>query len=300
MQREHVQTTLLYRRLIHEMAAFFDCEPNEDAVLEARRGCGGDALIGDLLRAARIEALLIDQGYPPQDQVVPDAELGRLAGCRIFPMLRVEVLMQELIAAHDTLDAVVEALQATLVDVRARGYVALKSIAAYRTGLDIRTWPRQEAHAAFGEARRTAVETGTLRLAHKPLLDTLLHIVFREAARQDMPIQFHVGYGDADADMLLANPLRLRGVLEERAYRSMPVVLLHECYPYTREGAYLIHDRLLHHRDTEARRGRRRRRYSSSRQRRRLCPVPCAPSLARSSMPTTPSGSASSPGYRGD
>ncbi len=239
MQREHVGTTLLYRRLIRAMAAFFDCAPNEDAVLEARRGRDDDALIGDLLRAARIEALLIDQGYPPPDQVVPDAELGRLAGCRTFPMLRVEVLMQQLIATHDTLDAVVEALQAALVDVRAHGYVALKSIAAYRTGLDIRTWPRQEAQAAFDEARRTAVETGTLRLAHKPLLDTLLHVVFREAARQDMPIQFHVGYGDADADMLRANPLRLRAVLEERAYRSMPIVLLHECYPYTREGAYL-------------------------------------------------------------
>jgi len=239
MPREHVQTTLLYRRLIHEMAAFFDCAPSEDAVLEARRGRDGDALIGDLLRAARIEALLIDQGYPPQDQVVPDAELGRLAGCRTFPMLRVEVLMQELIVAHDTLDAVVEALQATLVDVRAQGYVALKSIAAYRTGLDIRTWSREEAHAAFHEARREVVETGSLRLAHKPLLDTLLHVVFGEAARQDLPVQFHVGYGDADADMLLANPLRLRAVLEERAYRSMTVVLLHECYPYTREGAYL-------------------------------------------------------------
>ena len=239
MQRDHVTTTLLYRRLVREMATFFDCAPNEDAVLKARCGRDDDALIGDLLRAARIEALLIDQGYPPQEQVVPDAELGRLAGCRTFPMLRVEVLMQQLIVAHDTLDAVIEALRAALVDLRGQGYVALKSIAAYRTGLDIRTWPREEAQAAFGEARREAVEAGTLRLAHKPLLDTLLHVVFHEAARQDMPIQFHVGYGDTDADMLLANPLRLRAVLEERAYRSMPVVLLHECYPYTREGAYL-------------------------------------------------------------
>ncbi len=239
MQREHVQTTLLYRRLIRGMAAFFDCASSEDAVLEARRGRDGDALIGDLLRAARIEALLIDQGYPPQDQVVPAVDLGRLAGCRTFPMLRVEVLMQELIVAHDTLDAVVEALRAALVDVRAQGYVALKSIAAYRTGLDIRRWAATDAQAAFEEARREAVETGTLRLAHKPLLDTLLHVVFHEAARQEVPIQFHVGYGDADADMLRANPLRLRAVLEERAYRSMPVVLLHECYPYTREGAYL-------------------------------------------------------------
>jgi len=239
MRQEHVTTTLLYRRLIRAMAAFLDCAPSEDAVLEARRGRDRDSLVRDLLRAARIEALLLDQGYPPRDQVIPDADLGTLAGCETFPMLRVEFVMQELIAAHDTLDAVEEALRAALADVRAQGYVALKSIVAYRTGLDIKTWQREEAQAAFRQARGEATETGALRLAHKPLLDTLLHMVFAEAARQEVPVQFHVGYGDADADMLLANPLRLRAVLEEPAYRSMPVVLLHECYPYTREGAYL-------------------------------------------------------------
>ncbi len=239
MRQEHVTTTLLYRRLIREMALFLGCEPSEEAVLEARRERGDDALIADLLRAAHIDALLLDQGYPPRDQVIPDAEVGILAGCRTFPMLRVEVLMQELIAAHDTLDALQEALCMALADIRGQGYVALKSIAAYRTGLNIQTWPREEAETAFREARREAIEAGSLRLAHKPLLDTLLHVVFHEAARQDVPIQFHVGYGDADADMLLANPLHLRAVFEERAYRSMPIVLLHECYPYTRQGAYL-------------------------------------------------------------
>jgi len=39
--------------------------------------------------------------------------------------------------------------------------------------------------------------------------------------------------------MLLANPLHLRTVFEMPEYRSMPIVLLHECYPYTRQGAYL-------------------------------------------------------------
>jgi uncharacterized protein len=71
------------------------------------------------------------------------------------------------------------------------------------------------------------------------LLDTLLHVTFTEAARQELPMQFHTGYGDTDADMLLANPLHLRTVLEQREYRAMPVVILHESYPYTRQGAYL-------------------------------------------------------------
>ncbi len=37
MQSTHVATTLFYRRLIREMAAFFECEPTEEAVLACCR-----------------------------------------------------------------------------------------------------------------------------------------------------------------------------------------------------------------------------------------------------------------------
>ena len=77
------------------------------------------------------------------------------------------------------------------------------------------------------------------RLVHKPLLDALLHVAFAQAARQEIPLQFHVGYGDADTDLLLGNPLYLRPIFQRSDYRGMPVVLLHECYPYTRQGGYL-------------------------------------------------------------
>jgi predicted TIM-barrel fold metal-dependent hydrolase len=58
-------------------------------------------------------------------------------------------------------------------------------------------------------------------------------------ADQEVPVQFHVGYGDADTELLLGTPLHLRSVLGRPDYRAMPVVLLHECYPYTRQSGYL-------------------------------------------------------------
>ncbi len=241
MPARHVASALFYSRLIRALAGFLGCAPTESAVLEARSRCDEHALIADLLRDARIDTLLIDQGFPPPERVLPDAEVAALADIRARPMLRLETLMQELIAAHDTLGAVEAALRAALADIRASGYVALKSIAAYRTGLAIARWERDEAEAAFREARGEVERTGHVRLAlaHKPLLDTLLHLAFAAAAEQGMPVQLHTGYGDTDADLRLANPLHLRAVLEDPAYRGMPVVLLHECYPYTREGGYL-------------------------------------------------------------
>jgi uncharacterized protein len=238
MPREHVATTAFYRRLIRNLAPFLGCEPTEDDVVAARIAREGKALTAELLRSANIDTLLLDTGFPPPEEVFPVPELGELCGCRAEPMLRLEVLMESLLTEHDTLAATEEALAIALEDVRPGGHVALKSIAAYRTGLDIREWSREEAEASFREYRRSAMD-GSTRLVHKPLLDTLLHVAFALAADQEVPVQFHVGYGDADTDLLLGNPLHLRAVLGKPDYRGMPVVLLHECYPYTRQGGYL-------------------------------------------------------------
>ena len=238
MPRDHVASTALYRRLIRTLASFLGCEPEEEAVFSARTEKEGRELTGALLRAANVDTLLLDTGFPPPEAVLQVAELGELGGCRAEPMLRLEILMESLLAEKDSLEDVKEALAAELHDVRSRGYAALKSIAAYRTGLDIREWPREEAEESFHEYRRAA-GAGSARLVHKPLLDTLLHVALAQAARQEVPVQFHVGYGDADTDLLLGNPLYLRPVLQRPDYRGLPVVLLHECYPYTRQGGYL-------------------------------------------------------------
>ncbi|CAN5748473.1 hypothetical protein BH18ACT11_BH18ACT11_22150 [soil metagenome] len=238
MARDHVASTSLYRRLILTLAEFLGCEPEEEAVFVARTGRDGLELAGELLRTANVDTILLDTGFPPPEEVLSVPELGELAGCRAEPMLRLEVLMEDLLEQHDSLADTEQALDAALDDVRRSGYVALKSIVAYRTGLSIREWPREEAEAAFQEYRRAA-EAGATRLVHKPLLDTLLHVAFMQASRQEIPVQFHVGYGDSDTDLLLGNPLYLRPVLQRPGYRGMLVVLLHECYPYTRQGGYL-------------------------------------------------------------
>jgi uncharacterized protein len=236
---EQVTSSLFYSRLLRELAEFFGCPPEEGAILEAHNRLDVPALIGSLLRDANIEMLLIDQGFPAAGLVLPDTEVGSFAPCRVAPLLRLEVLMQQLISRYDALDEVTEALRGRLSDIRVSGYVGLKSIVAYRSGLDIGWWERSEVEASFAEARHTASEGKELRLSQKPLLDFLLHIAFTEAARQEVPVQFHTGYGDTDVDLVMANPLYLRRVLEHRPYRGMPIVLLHECYPYTRQGGYL-------------------------------------------------------------
>src|SRR5215212_5870761 len=174
MARDHISTTAFYQRLTRTLAGFLACGPGEQAVFEGRTGKDGREFAATLLRAANVDTLLIDTGFPPPQEVLPVAELGELGGCGAEPMLRLEVLMERLLGENDSLAGTEEALDAALQDVRAQGYVALKSIAAYRTGLDIREWPREDAEGSFREYKSDA-EAGSARLVHQPLLDTLLH-----------------------------------------------------------------------------------------------------------------------------
>src|SRR3954471_5145902 len=65
MPREHVATTAFYRRLIRALAPFLGCERAEDAVFPARTVREGKRLTAELLRAANIDTLLLDMGFPP-------------------------------------------------------------------------------------------------------------------------------------------------------------------------------------------------------------------------------------------
>ena len=237
---EHVPHTIYYLWMLRQLATFYSCEAREDAIIAARNGRSAEKLLKQLITSAHIDTLVLDPAYPLPDVCYSPEQMSQIAGCRTAKMLRLETIMQRLVVAYDDFNEVVNRFTAEVSDVRAKGYCALKSIVAYRTGLQIAEWSKGEVVASFQQARREAVtQQKQFRLAHKPLIDYLLHIAFAQAAQQQVPIQFHTGYGDNDTDMRLGNPLHLRDVLERRDYQTMPIILLHESYPYTQLGAYL-------------------------------------------------------------
>jgi predicted TIM-barrel fold metal-dependent hydrolase len=237
---QHVQHTAFYRRLMRRAGAFYGIAPDREAELLGHRvELGTAALVGSLFRDARIGGVVVDTGYPAPELAMSPAVLTEASGTEYVALLRLEVEFQKLVVVHDDFDDLVSAAGELVSDVRSRGFVGFKSIAAYRTGLAIERWDDPSARQAFNDARAEVASSGSVRLGYKPLLDTLLHIAFAAAAEQLLPVQFHVGYGDPDVDIRRSSPLELRALFEEPAYRSMPIVMLHGCWPYFREGAYL-------------------------------------------------------------
>jgi uncharacterized protein len=192
-QWPHVASGVTYRRAIRELAEFLGCEPVEEAVLEHRLGTDFDEYAAALLRATNIEAIYVDDGYPTGD-TVDWAELGELAGCEAKPVLRLEDRGER--AAEETAGA------------REHGYVGLKTIAAYRGGLD-----RLSEHVVV------ALEAN-------------------EATGRPLPLQVHCGFGDSDLHLWRADPSLLKPLIER--FRATPFVLLH-CYPFVREAGWLAH-----------------------------------------------------------
>ena len=235
---KHIPNTVYYLWLLHQLATVYGCPNTEEDVLAIRSGLDDDTLIERFFRAANIDTLILDPAFPLPHTCYSPEQMGQLGHCRTARMLRLETLMQQLIIQYQNFDEVVDRYTLALTNAREQGYCAFKSIVAYRTGLEIAEWSKDQAASSFQEAL-SSIRNGQLRIAHKPLIDYLLHIAFRQAAEQELPVQFHTGYGDGDTDMRLGNPLHLRDVLERKDYQPMKVVLLHESYPYSQLGAYL-------------------------------------------------------------
>jgi predicted TIM-barrel fold metal-dependent hydrolase len=209
-------------------ALVLDLEPLVPAeeYLARRRELGGAEVSRRLMAAAGVATLLVDTGLGPPE-LTPMAELASLAGGTAHEVVRLERLAEEVLAAgtDDFAGAVEERLRAA----RAAGAVGTKSIAAYRVGLELpATKPSPD------ELRRALAEVDTVRVADRTVCGWLAHT----SLELGLPLQFHVGYGDADLDLLDCDPLRLTAFLRSTQERGVPVLLLHN-WPYHRQAAYL-------------------------------------------------------------
>ena len=234
----HVPHTLFFQFAVKALAGWLGCEPRPETVLAERDKLGRHGWIERLIRDAGITGMLIDYGFQSEESYHHD-ELAKLIPCRVEPILRLETLAQKLILQFETWDQVLDAYIAEIEGAINAGHVALKSIIAYRTGLNIREWPRSEVQAAFGPVKELARRQGLIRLATQPLNDTLVMHALDIAEHRRLPFQFHTGFGDSDVDLRLANPLNFRPLLQSGKYAHVPWVILHQGYPYVRETGYL-------------------------------------------------------------
>ncbi|HEV2347271.1 MAG TPA: amidohydrolase family protein [Actinocrinis sp.] len=131
-----------------------------------------------------------------------------------------------------------DAVRARLAE-HARTAVGFKSIAAYRYGLDLAGERPADADVTAAADRWLTDLVRRGPGAPVRLVDETLHrFLIWCGVDLGVPIQFHVGYGDADVDLDRCDPLLLTRLLRAIEPTGVPVLLLHN-YPFHRHAGYL-------------------------------------------------------------
>lgn len=220
-------------------APVLDLPAHVDAAtyIARRQELGGYEVTARLLAASGIERFLIDTGYVA-DQTLGPAEMAHISGTAASEIVRLESVAE--VVAASGVDAAGFADQfATTLDKRARHAAGLKSVIAYRYGLDFDPEPPSPAavRQAAGHWLR-GQEATPLRLTDPVLLRYVLWSGLSVAAERGLPLQFHVGYGDPDLTLHRCDPSLMTEFLRRVQDLRVPVMLLH-CYPYHRSAGYL-------------------------------------------------------------
>jgi predicted TIM-barrel fold metal-dependent hydrolase len=218
-------------------APVLDLPPNADPMtyLARRQELGAREATRRLLVASGIGWFLIDTGCQTEQTMRP-AEMAAVSGASGSEIVRLESVAEEVAASGGTAADFADRF-ASILDERAGHAVGLKSVIAYRYGLDFDPDPPSAA-----EVRRAAgtwlgqQEPGWPRLTDPVLLRHLLWV----GVERGLPLQFHVGYGDPDLTLHRCNPSLMTEFLRRIQDRQVPVMLLH-CYPYHRTAGYLAH-----------------------------------------------------------
>ena len=233
------QDTLYYRRLVRDLAAFFGCDPTLEAVVEARNAAvasdGYTEYVRKLYADAGLEAIVFDFGVP-----LPQLDVAEVTGqlpVTVAPIFRIEPLIADLLKTgcgwaefkrtYD--DTINEALTTG-------GYRGLKSIIAYRTGLDVSPLSRNEDQ---GFKALDAIRRGLGGGSMKMLRDYLLCRALEHCMEHDVPMQIHTGMGDFEVNLVLCRPAYLMDLLRFPTFRACNVILVHGGYPYSREAGYM-------------------------------------------------------------
>lgn len=137
--------------------------------------------------------------------------------------------------------------QAVIAAIEDDEVVGFKSVVCYRTGLDIEVGSdvdvTERGLRSFAKQFLPTCEAKAFRIEHKGMDDALvvsackLIAASHEQSGRAKPLQFHTGLGDNDISLLKSNPACLQPLIEE--FPTVPIVLLHSSYPYTREAGYL-------------------------------------------------------------
>ncbi|OWP04053.1 glutamine synthetase [Marssonina coronariae] len=250
------KSSLSHIRAVKQLSEVLKCPPTwEDVVraIEVENSRPHHAWPKRCLEG--IETILVDDGLDGKDEVYDYAWHDKLTRSECKKIVRIEKVAEEIInelfknpelAPEDVFGGLREAFEMVIEDAIADPeVVGFKSVVCYRTGLDI------PAHLSAADIEETFVdhiaqlrEDGVKtfkRIDDLPmnfyLVNKTAQLIARSIGPYKKPFQFHTGLGDNDITLTKSSPSQLQQFI--RKFPTVPIVLLHASYPWTKEAGYL-------------------------------------------------------------
>jgi hypothetical protein len=239
------QQTMIYHEAMHAIARYLGCEANREAIIATRAAKVADykAYVRSMYRDINLESNIVDLGNPKNVNL---EEFEALTGVPAYGLFRIEPLIGELWDQHDSLADLEKAFDERIRKVASNPkIVSLKSVIAYRTGLDLQPLTAQEVSKSVDRLKRSPDSAGLFARIHVPrstrddvkrVRDYILWRALELSIELNLPFQVHSGMGDQDLDIKTARPGLLAAVFRDERLRHAKIILLHGAYPFYEEG----------------------------------------------------------------
>ncbi|RYP31945.1 hypothetical protein DL767_005486 [Monosporascus sp. MG133] len=254
---EDSRLSLAHIRATKQLAQILGCEETWEAVvssIERKRIETPDAWTKRCLEG--IETILIDDGLDGAEKVESYSWHGAFTKSKCKRIVRIEALAEDIIWRHCGLSESGELLSKRIFyefereiqrSIADPDIVGFKSIICYRGGLDffllVEDMETSELAKDIDEIanRHRSGEGPFERLQHPRLNGFFVYLTAKiirdKSTFYKKPIQFHTGLGDNDITLTKSSPSHLQKFISK--YPTVPIVILHAGYPWTREAAYL-------------------------------------------------------------
>ncbi len=253
---QHTSSTLAHIRAVQQLAKILQCEPVWETVevkLQGKRALDDDSWAK--LCFSGIETVLIDDGLDT-NTVHPYTWHDRLTPSPCKRIVRIEKIAEDALLqaikyresvrgqskaqfnlTNFVLEKFVSEINRAILDSEVVGF---KSVICYRTGLAIPQYDEGMFHQgiqAISDAKDLVRNAS--RLEDAVLSPGFVHLTAQLITRGNFrkPFQFHTGLGDNDIRLRFSSPSHMQPFIEQ--YPSVPIVLLHASYPFTKEAGYL-------------------------------------------------------------
>lgn len=229
-----MELTIGSMRNVRILADVFNA-PSADSIV-SRSGMNP----ADFLRRGGYIGCIVDDGF-----VSPHGESfewdGMSANGNVWRVARVESIMERCLAesrSDVTFPLFLEGFRARVsAELHSRGCVGLKTICAYRCGLDLSvTGTEADMMEAVETAFRSLQGREKIRIENKTLISFLLQESVKLLSKNQV-LQIHSGFGDNDLTLHKSDPSLMTPFI--RANPNVPMVFLHAGYPFCRStGEY--------------------------------------------------------------